>query len=1236
MGAQKRELHARLRGLRERAETARKAAAKSASQAALQHTVRESGLPGAQEFNGKRTSDWAPEEVERFKVPGSDSDDALIALIHVWSRWAGEPPDERWWRRQVELARREQARERPGGPAWKVRAEQAMYWWQVRRIAPKQLLDREDELAELARFCTAEDSSSYSWWRAPKWSGKTALMAWFALHPPPEVQVVPFFVTARYAAQNDRTAFTEIVMGQLAGLLGEDLVSQYLTDTAREPYYLDLLDRAAALCGEAGTRLVLLVDGLDEDRGVTSRPDAHSIAALLPDPVPANLRILVASRNNPPPPDDVPRRHPLYDPSIIRILGTSRHAHDIQGDLERELKRLLNGTQLEQDLLGLITAAGGGLSAADLAELVDVSAWTVRNHLHTVAGRTFEPRESRWRPHDGHEVYILGHEELQVTAEQAFGTSLKRYHDRIHTWADGYRLSSWPQNAPEYLFSGYFGLLRAHDDVERLIDLTRDAARHERMLDLTGSDAAALAELTTVRDMILDRSRPDTHVLALARIAGRLDRLEHRNDRIPTNLPALWAKLGYVARAEALARAINDPRAQTDALVAVAQVVAVGDPGEAESFASSIDDPVQRRNVLNAVVHTVAAHNPSLAAEIARRIGTRLEHEAGVATTRAVARGGDPDRAEHLARSIDDPHYRDRALAELARAVAATDPKRAESLAAALSDQGLRLQTLSQVVQALAAAGHVHDAELLAHATRRNIADITDTVVRSRVQTAYGHAASGVAGALAAAGDPDRALHFARANAKSLFAGTIHTAVASAVAAKGNPELAQEIIDTFRTSEEKWRAYAEVARATAAVDPDRAEIFARAITEPQLQARTLAGVAGAVAASGDPERATALAEAIEDTDAKAQALIGVASAMTTAGDTEAAERLARKVEALVRTVTPPQAHALLAMTRAVAAAGDADLAEALAHTMGLPRERGEALIAVAAARAAAGEIDRAMDLVDSIAYADYRGEAHIAAAASAAAKEPERSLELVRSLGEPWRRHEALIEVIRKMTPHDPSRAQRLVDQLPFTDLKAEGLAVLVEELAPLDLAHARSLSATLDDLACATHDRARRSPALIAAARATSATGDIDRAETVAGLITNLKQRWQALVWVAGATAKAGRTSRALKIVDTIAHPALHRQAMIQVACGAAGAGKLDQAVSIAQDISDPLQQAIGLATVASETDTDTARSLITPILATSHWTTALVALPKIDVAALIALAHEWLPGPTSAPGGS
>ena len=67
------------------------------------------------------------------------------------------------------------------------------YREQVLRIAPPDLLGREDELAELAAFCAAPTPApSYSWWKGKSWAGKSALMSWFVLHPPENIRIVSF------------------------------------------------------------------------------------------------------------------------------------------------------------------------------------------------------------------------------------------------------------------------------------------------------------------------------------------------------------------------------------------------------------------------------------------------------------------------------------------------------------------------------------------------------------------------------------------------------------------------------------------------------------------------------------------------------------------------------------------------------------------------------------------------------------------------------------------------------------------------------------------------------------------------------------------------------------------------------------------------------------------------------------------------------------------------------------
>jgi len=151
-------------------------------------------------------------------------------------------------------------------------------------------------------------------------------------------------------------------------------------------------------------------------------------------------------------------------------------------------------------LLGLVTAAGGGLSASDLAELTDLPVYDIEENLQTVAGRTFTSRTSQWQPDKSPTVYVLGHEELQVAAAASLGKNrLGGYRERLHNWVDSYRQRGWPANTPEYLLCGYFRVLFGETDLPRLVACATDHQRHDRMLDITGGDTAALTEIATFR-----------------------------------------------------------------------------------------------------------------------------------------------------------------------------------------------------------------------------------------------------------------------------------------------------------------------------------------------------------------------------------------------------------------------------------------------------------------------------------------------------------------------------------------------------------------------------------------------------------------------------------------------------------------------------------------------------------------------------------------------------------------
>jgi len=346
---------------------------------------------------------------------------------------------------------------------------------------------------------------------------------------------VSFFITARLAGQDTREAFIEVLLAQLAELSGADLPG-FLSETTREAYLLNLLTRTARALDAYGELLVLVVDGLDEERSVTAGPGAHSIAGLLPGDPPAGMRVIVAGRPNPPIPDDVPDWHPLRNPAIVRPLTPSDYAHNMQRLGKREVRRLLEGTETEQGLLGLLTAARGGLSGPDLAELTRVPLWQVEDVLHTVAGRTFTRRGARWN--DGQQVYLLGHEELQVAAATYLaGSRLIGYQHQLHAWADTYREQGWPAGTPEYLLLGYYQLLTTLADLPRVVAAATDTARHDRMLDLSGGDAAALTQTRTALELIAAQQTPDLG--GALRLVYHRDQLTDRNTNIhPTSRPS--------------------------------------------------------------------------------------------------------------------------------------------------------------------------------------------------------------------------------------------------------------------------------------------------------------------------------------------------------------------------------------------------------------------------------------------------------------------------------------------------------------------------------------------------------------------------------------------------------------------------------------------------------------------------------------------------------------------------
>ena len=204
---------------------------------------------------------------------------------------------------QGELAKLE--RRRPGAPAGPVVARGRCPGRRTsagaadRRLGSAGFAGPEGELPNSPGSTWRRSRNPFTWWQAGPWAGKSELLSTFVLRPPPEVRervrIVSFFITARLAAQDTREAFTQVLLEQLAELTGQELPA-VLPEATRDGYLLDLLAQAATACEQAGGRLVLVVDGLDEDTGVTTGPHAHSVAGLLPADPRAGMRVIVAGR----------------------------------------------------------------------------------------------------------------------------------------------------------------------------------------------------------------------------------------------------------------------------------------------------------------------------------------------------------------------------------------------------------------------------------------------------------------------------------------------------------------------------------------------------------------------------------------------------------------------------------------------------------------------------------------------------------------------------------------------------------------------------------------------------------------------------------------------------------------------------------------------------------------------------------------------------------------------------
>ena len=511
-----------------------------------------SGMSGAAVLAGERligvVSEHAPRRGEStIMVTPLASLGRLpaAAAARWWAHLAADPG------RLVMLPAR---RERPE-PAYRATLRQL-------RARTGVLQGRDGELEAIGAFAAgrpgalAQPGSQHAWLTGGPWAGKTALLAEAVHALPPEVDCVAYFLR-RPTGDADRERFLIAVVPQLAWLLGEDPPS-----TLDEYVFWQLWERAGQRAADEGRQLLLVVDGLDEDL----RPGGYSVAGWLPGRLPGlPARVLVASRLSPRLPVDVDPAHPLaaVAPDQLYRLADSPHAARLRELAGQEITRLLRraSDDLALDVLGLLTAARGPLSDADLAALTGTRTLKVRGVLEGEAARTLQQIGPADAPR-----YTFAHETLLARCQEQ-GVGDPGHARRIDQWVATWRDRGWPatrdgtQGTPLYLLDRYPQTL--YDDLPRLADLVGDAGWVTAAIQALGVDAV-LAELKTAVAAAPSEPRLAAMHAVVQRQAHHLRGREAADDPgfVPRQLCLQAAELGetlLAADCQARQLACDDP-----------------------------------------------------------------------------------------------------------------------------------------------------------------------------------------------------------------------------------------------------------------------------------------------------------------------------------------------------------------------------------------------------------------------------------------------------------------------------------------------------------------------------------------------------------------------------------------------------------------------------------------------------------------------------------------------------
>ncbi|XVV08665.1 hypothetical protein ACQP2X_27880 [Actinoplanes sp. CA-131856] len=546
----------------------------------------------------------------------------------------------------------------------------------ARELAPEVLEGRDAELAELRDFCFGDEP--YVWWEGEPWSGKTALLATFVLNPPDGVDVLHFFIRAGQSYWNDSTAFETILRAQLITHLSataSGVSEPALLHLERAALLTEALDRAQA----AGRRLVLVVDGIDEDQSRSRATQLPSIVRLLPAISHPALRVVLAGRHQFNLPADVFDHPALTCPR--RRLAPSAQAAVLHRAARLELITLLDSGSLAPDVLGFVVASEGDISMDEIAELVDTEAIRVEEAVVNVGVRTLVVTV---RP-DGGQAFAFSHESLRQQASDALGEArIARYRGRIGDWSGSYRERRWPAETPFFLLARHGKLLADRGELEPLTELALDAGRRARMRWRLGGDGPALAEIAAGQNLWCQVREPDLD--SAARLARARWELTSPNLHMPSKLAAVWALLGRPERASALVDALEPSPQRAEMQQSIVRALLEARRFDAAAFeAYRMEDAGRAWAMLEVALATLAAGFEEKADLLIEMAFQTCEEGPEVVIRYCRKRGF------AFALTIGHPEARDGALYQVVEGLAEDGRvAAAEEVAGAIVDENLR------------------------------------------------------------------------------------------------------------------------------------------------------------------------------------------------------------------------------------------------------------------------------------------------------------------------------------------------------------------------------------------------------------------------------------------------------------------------------------------------------------------------------------------------------------------